>query len=51
MQDDGEWDEPVYSSLTGAIMWLMFGSIVGSVLGLAVYWSYWMVLYVTGEIK
>jgi len=51
MHDDGEWEHPEHRLWTVATLWALFLALVASVLGFTVYWTYWMVLYVTGEIK
>jgi len=47
----GEWEHPEHRLWTMATVWGLFLASVASVLGFTIYWTYWMVLYVTGEIK
>lgn len=51
MHDNGEWEQTDHSTLSVVMLWGLFLASVASVLGFTIYWTYWMVLYVTGEIK
>ena len=51
MHDDGGWEHPEHKLWTMATVWALFLASTASVLGFTIYWTYWMVLYVTGEIK